>query len=147
MPDHGKLAPWRFIVIAEAARERVGETIAATFAADNPEASPERLAQERARLMHAPMVVAVVSRVGPHVKIPEWSSCSPWGGHDEPGHRRNASGFATAWLTEWYAYDRRVLDALGSRRPRTRGVRPYRPGARSAVRPAAPSLSEIVTYL
>ena len=25
----------------------------------------------------------------------------------------NAAGFATSWLTEWFAYDRRVLDALG----------------------------------
>ena len=25
----------------------------------------------------------------------------------------HAMGFAASWLTEWYAYDRRVLDALG----------------------------------
>ena len=39
VPDHGKLAPWRFLVIQGEARARVGETIASAFAADNPEAA------------------------------------------------------------------------------------------------------------
>jgi nitroreductase len=149
VPDHGKLAPWRFIVIADAARERVGETIAATFAADNPEAPPERLAQERGRLMHAPVSVAVVSRVGPHVKIPEWEQLLSVGAATmNLVIAANASGFATSWLTEWYAYDRRVLDALGLAPSeklagfvhigRAREVPSDRP---------RPSLSEIVTYL
>lgn len=149
VPDHGKLAPWRFIVIADAARERVGETIAATFAADNPEATPERLAQERGRLMHAPVSVAVVSRVGPHVKIPEWEQLLSVGAATmNLVIAANASGFATSWLTEWYAYDRRVLDALGLAPSeklagfvhigRAREVPSDRP---------RPSLSEIVTYL
>ncbi|MCJ2058421.1 nitroreductase [Methylobacterium sp. J-048] len=149
VPDHGKLAPWRFIVIAEAARERVGETIAATFLADNPGATPERLAQERGRLMHAPLTVAVVSRTGPHIKIPEWEQLLSVGAATmNLVIAANASGFATSWLTEWYAYDRRVLDALGLAPSeklagfvhigRAREVPSDRP---------RPSLSEIVTYL
>lgn len=114
VPDHGKLAPWRFIVIAGAARDRVGETIAATYAADNPDATPERLAQERGRLTHAPVVVAVVSRAAPHVKIPEWEQLLSVGAATmNLVIAANAAGFATSWLTEWFAYDRRILDALG----------------------------------
>ncbi|MCJ2065239.1 nitroreductase [Methylobacterium sp. J-088] len=149
VPDHGKLAPWRFIVIAGAARDRVGETIAATFAADNPDATPERLAQERARLAHAPVVVAVVSRAGPHVKIPDWEQVLSVGAATmNLVIAANAAGFATSWLTEWLAYDRRILDALGLAPSeklagfvhigRAREVPSDRP---------RPVLDEIVTYL
>jgi len=149
VPDHGKLAPWRFIVIAGAARDRVGETIAATFAADNPDATPERLAQERARLTHAPVAVAVVSRAGPHVKIPEWEQVLSVGAATmNLVIAANAAGFATSWLTEWFAYDRRVLDVLGLAPSeklagfvhigRAREVPSDRP---------RPALDEIVTYL
>ena len=149
VPDHGKLAPWRFIVIAGEARERVGEVIAATFAADNPGAAPERLAQERARLTHAPVVVAVVSRAGPHVKIPDWEQVLSAGAATmNLVIAANAAGFATSWLTEWFAYDRRVLDALGLAPTeklagfvhigRAREVPSDRP---------RPALDEIVTYL
>ena len=114
VPDHGKLAPWRFIVIAGDARAKVGEVIAAAFAADNPDAGPERLAQERARLTHAPVAIAVVSRAGPHVKIPEWEQVLSAGAVSmNLVVAANAMGYATSWLTEWHAYDRRVLDALG----------------------------------
>ena len=149
VPDHGKLAPWRFIVIAGAARDRVGETIAATFAADNPDATPERLAQERARLTHAPVAVAVVSRAGPHVKIPEWEQVLSVGAATmNLVIAANAAGFATSWLTEWFAYDRRVLDALGLAPSETLAVFVQIGRARKVPsdRPR-PALDEIVTYL
>ncbi|MFC6792096.1 nitroreductase [Methylobacterium komagatae] len=114
VPDHGKLAPWRFIVIAGEARARVGEAIATAFAADNPDAGPDRLDQERRRLQHAPVVVAIVSRAGPHVKIPEWEQVLSAGAVAmNLVVAANAMCYATSWLTEWHAYDRRVLDALG----------------------------------
>ena len=113
VPDHGKLAPWRFLVIEGEARERIGAIIAQTHAADFPDADAKRLDQERARL-RAPVVVGVVSRAGPHAKIPEWEQVLSAGAVCmNLVVAANAAGFATSWLTEWYAYDRRVLDALG----------------------------------
>ncbi|TXN09164.1 nitroreductase, partial [Methylobacterium sp. WL122] len=53
VPDHGKLAPWRFIVIASEARARIGTVIANTYASDNPEADAARLDLEARRLAHA----------------------------------------------------------------------------------------------
>ena len=149
VPDHGKLAPWRFLVIAGAARARVGETIAATFAADAPEASPERLEQERRRLMHAPVAVAVVSRAGPHVKIPEWEQVLSAGAATmNLVIAANASGFATSWLTEWYTYDRRILDALGLAPSEKLAGFVHIGTAREVPsdRPR-PDLAEVVTYL
>ena len=114
VPDHGKLAPWRFLVIAGEAQGRIGDLIAKTYAADHPEADAARLDLERRRLSHAPLVVAVVSRAGPHIKIPEWEQVLSAGAVCmNLVVAANASGFATSWLTEWMAYDRRVLDALG----------------------------------
>jgi nitroreductase len=114
VPDHGKLAPWRFLVIEGEAGARLGEMIASTYAADHPEADAARLDLERRRLVQAPLVVAVVSRAGPHIKIPEWEQVLSAGAASmNLVLAANASGFATAWLTEWFAYDRRVLDALG----------------------------------
>ena len=72
VPDHGKLAPWRFIVFEGEARCSAGAAIAAAFRAKHPDASPEHVEAERNRLARAPLVIAVVSRASPHVKIPEW---------------------------------------------------------------------------
>jgi nitroreductase len=114
VPDHGKLAPWRFLVIEGEARTRIGATIAAAYGADHPEADAARLDLEAGRLAHAPVVVAVVSRAGPHMKIPEWEQVLSAGAVCMTlVVAANAAGYATSWLTEWFAYDRRVLDALG----------------------------------
>lgn len=114
VPDHGRLVPWRFIVIDGDGGARIGEVIASVFAADHPEAEPERLALERARLTQAPLVIAVVSRARPHEKIPEWEQILSAGAAGmNLVLAANAMGYATSWLTQWYAYDRRVLTALG----------------------------------
>ncbi|TXM65006.1 nitroreductase [Methylobacterium sp. WL103] len=149
VPDHGKLAPWRFIVIAGEARARIGTVIANTYASDNPEADAARLDLEARRLAHAPLVVAVVSRAGPHVKIPEWEQVLSAGAACmNLVVAANAQGFATAWLTEWYAYDRRVLEALGLD-PREKLAGFIHVGAPEEIpsdRPR-PDLAEIVTRL
>src|SRR5262245_55940091 len=72
VPDHGKLAPWRFLVFEGDARLQAGAAIAAAFTADHPEANGDQVEFERCRLARAPLVIAVVSRAAPHVKIPEW---------------------------------------------------------------------------
>jgi nitroreductase len=114
VPDHGKLAPWRFIVFEGAARKAAGQVIAKIFADAHPEATGDQLAFERNRLARAPLVVAVVSRAAPHVKIPEWEQqLSAGAAAMALVMAAHASGFAASWITEWYAYDRAVLDALG----------------------------------
>ena len=114
VPDHGKLAPWRFILFEGEARLAAGKTIAAVFRADHADATPEQIEFERKRLARAPLVIAVVSRAGPHVKIPEWEQqLSAGAASMSLVMAAHAMGYAASWITEWYAYDRRVLDALG----------------------------------
>jgi nitroreductase len=114
VPDHGKLTPWRFIVFEGEARLKAGEAIAAAFVAKYPDAKPEQIDYERKRLARAPLVVAVVSRAAPHVKIPEWEQVLSSGAAAmNLVIAAHALGFGATWITEWYAYDRSVLDALG----------------------------------
>jgi nitroreductase len=114
VPDHGKLVPWRFIVFEGGARFAIGEIIAEAFRADRADATPEQIEFERKRLARAPLVIAVVSRAGPHVKIPEWEQqLSAGASAMSLVLAAHALGYAATWITEWYAYDRRVLNKLG----------------------------------
>lgn len=113
-PDHGKLAPWRFVVFEGEARARAGAIFADVFAARNPGANEGQLEVERKRFSHAPLVVGVISRAAPHAKIPEWEQVLSAGAVCmNLTLAANAMGFVSAWLTQWVAYDRDVLDRLG----------------------------------
>ena len=114
VPDHGKLAPWRFIVFEGDERLAAGEKIAAIFRERHADTTAEQIDFERKRLARAPLVVAVVSRAAPHVKIPEWEQqLSAGAAAMSLVIAAHAMGYAASWITEWYAYDRAALDALG----------------------------------
>jgi nitroreductase len=147
VPDHGKLTPWRFIVFEGEARLAAGAAIAATFRAKYPDAKPEQVEFERKRLAHAPLVIAVVSRAGPHVKIPEWEQVLSAGAAAmNLVLAAHALGYAANWITGWYAYDRAVLEALGLQpHERIAGfIHVGTPSGPLADRPRPP-LSEIAT--
>ena len=72
VPDHGKLAPWRFIIFEGEARDKAGEIIADAYRDANPQADDARISAERMRLARAPVVIGVVSCVAAHPKIPDW---------------------------------------------------------------------------
>lgn len=113
VPDHGKLAPWRFIVFAGAGKDKAAEIIAAGFKAKNPEADADKLALERARFS-APLVVAVISAAKPHVKIPEWEQELSAGAVCMTMLvAAHAMGFGASWLTNWFSFDRAVLSSFG----------------------------------
>lgn len=114
VPDHGKLGRFRFILFEGAAREKAGDIVAEVFACAHPEADARQVEAERKRLAYAPLVVGVVSSAGPHEKIPEWEQILSAGAVCMSlVVAANALGFATIWLTEWYAYDRKVLNKFG----------------------------------
>ncbi len=114
VPDHGKLAPWRFVVFEGDARHAAGEIIERLHVAKNPEADADRRAQERGRLARAPLVVAVVSTAAPHPKIPEWEQVLSAGAVCMLLITAAvAKGFAANWLTEWYSFDPEFRSAIG----------------------------------
>ncbi len=115
VPDHKKLAPWRFIILEGDARARLGDVIAEACIAEERERPSEvRLAMERGRLTRAPLVIAVVSRVVPHRSAPEWEQILSAGAASfSLCLAANALGYGTSWITEWIAYSPRVRAALG----------------------------------
>jgi nitroreductase len=114
VPDHKKLAPWRFIVIQGDARARFGELLARVCAANEPEASSTRMDTERGRFLRAPVVVAVVSSPVPHPAAPEWEQVLSVGAVClNLLHAAAANGFGGQWITEWYGYDEAVKAGFG----------------------------------
>src|SRR6201999_2399904 len=114
VPDHGKLAPWRFIIFEGDARSRAGEVIAGVFAKKNPNATPAEIEVEKRRLTDAPLVVGVVSFTKPHPKVPPWEQeLSAGASAMNIVTAATALGYGACWLTGWFAFDRDVLEGLG----------------------------------
>lgn len=114
VPDHGKLAPWRFIIFRGEARAAFGAELAGLFASAEPRATEDQITFEAGRFMRAPVVVAVISRVMPGIKIPEWEQTLSVGAVCQNMLvAATALGFGAQWLTEWYAYSEEVNRVLG----------------------------------
>ncbi|WP_297737243.1 nitroreductase [uncultured Maricaulis sp.] len=116
VPDHGKLAPWRFIVFEGEARARFGKTLGEVYADTHPDATDAQIRFESERLTRAPLVVAVISNVVEKHKVPEWEQILSSGAVCQNLLiAASAMGFGAQWLTEWYAFDPRVKDSLNLR--------------------------------
>lgn len=116
VPDHKKLAPWRFVVFEGEARARFGEIMAAACKAeDKMEPSEVRLETERSRFLRAPLVIAVISSIKEAPKAaPEWEQVLSAGAASyNLCLAANALGYGTCWITEWVAYSPKVGEALG----------------------------------
>lgn len=116
VPDHGKLAPWRFVVFAGAAREQAGERLAEIARAKHPERTEEQIAVEKGQFLPAPLTVGVISTAAPHAKIPEFEQLLAAGNVCfNLVHGANALGFGAHWVTRWFAYDEDASVMLGAR--------------------------------
>lgn len=114
VPDHGKLAPWRFIVFEGAARGKMGAELSKIWAKAHPEHGPEILSFHQGFLERAPVVVAVISTAAAHGKIPVWeqqlSSAAVCFNMELAAQ---AHGFDVQWMTDWVAYDADAKAAMG----------------------------------
>ena len=114
VPDHGKLAPWRFVVIGPAARARFGEALATFTKEEKPEADEETLQRERERFTASPCIIAVISTAKPHPKIPEWEQVLSAGAACmNLVTAATAMGYGASWLTGWQSFDPRFHKVLG----------------------------------
>ena len=114
VPDHGKLAPWRFLILKGDARNALGNVASKALNATEPDAGEERLAIERRRFLRAPVIVTVVSRVREAIPIPEWEQILSAGAACQTlCIAAHAMGYVANWITEWPAYHPLVREALG----------------------------------
>ncbi len=113
VPDHGRLAPWRFILYRGAARDRIGEMLAARAEVREGPLTEGRRQQELARFSRAPLVIGVVSVPRENPKIPQWEMFLSGGAAAmNLVIAANGLGYGTNWITNWYSDDeegRRIL--------------------------------------
>ncbi|MCC5823811.1 MAG: nitroreductase [Phycisphaerales bacterium] len=117
-PDHGRLAPWRFVVLAGPGLASLAGAVGEAFRADHPEADDAAVRAARQRYDDAPMIVAVVSRARPQHPdrpgIPEWEQILTCGAVCmNLLHACHAHGYGAVWLSGWPAYHPAVLSHLG----------------------------------
>lgn len=114
VPDHGKLAPWRFIIFEDDARKKAGKDFADIQKQNMPDATDEDLQKEANRLLRAPLVIGVVASLKAHPKIPDWEQyLSAGAACQNLLIAAQSMGFAAQWLTEWISYDPKVAALLG----------------------------------
>lgn len=105
VPDHGKLEPWRFLVIEPGARARLAALLRArgeALAID-----PAKIEKSAQSWLNAPMIVAVISTPRPSDKVPEVEQLLSAGGVCLGlVNAALASGWGAAWITGWAAFDR-----------------------------------------
>jgi nitroreductase len=112
-PDHGKLAPWRFVVVGAEQRGELSALLARALDANEPAAGDahRHKAEEFARSGEA-LVVLLSAPVIPH-KIPQWEQeLSVGAAAMNLLHAVHAHGYVGSWLTGWAAYDPLVRDAF-----------------------------------
>ncbi|HEV8695632.1 MAG TPA: nitroreductase [Lysobacter sp.] len=114
VPDHGKRVPWRFLTIRGDARHALGQRLAARGIERAPDAGDAAVEKDRMRFSHAPLVVAVIAKLGPDEKIPEQERLLSAGCVCFALlQAAQAAGFGAQWLTGWPAYDAEVMRWLG----------------------------------
>ena len=115
VPDHGKLVPWRLLLIRGEARARLGERLAEIHRRKEPDIAESALTKDRERYTFAPLIVAVIARIdAQHPKIPQQEQLLSAGcvaynlllG-------AQALGYGAQWLTGWAAYDADAGTLLG----------------------------------
>jgi nitroreductase len=118
VPDHGKLAPWRFVLFEGDARAKIGEVFVKRWKELHPDHGEDMLSFQRGLFQRAPVVIGVVSRAAPHPKIPEWeqvlSAAAVCYNIDLAA---TAMGFGAQWQSDWVAYDPEIAKAMGLTAP------------------------------
>ena len=114
VPDHRRLAPWRFLVFEGPARDAFNARAVEIQKQEDPDASTTMLSDTASYFTRAPVVIAVISSPDPTHKTPVWEQELSCGALCQNLMlAANASGWAGCWLTEWIAFSPGIKDLLG----------------------------------
>ena len=121
-PDHGKLAPWRFVIIRSEQREKLAALLTSAYRADKPEAGRLEIEAMEQFAHQAPTLIVALSSPVEGSKIPLWEQeLSAGAACMNLLHATTALGFGGGWLTGWPSYNDRVRDAFGQPHERIAG--------------------------
>lgn len=121
VPDHGKLAPWRLIVIPEDQRDGFARLLTDAYRAERPNAGRLELETIDSYARYAPELIVLLSTPIAGSKIPVWEQQASAGAVAmQLLNATHAHGFAGSWLSGWPAESTAVTQALGGTGPHDR---------------------------
>ena len=121
-PDHGKLAPWRFVVVPAERRDALAAGIIDAYRAEKPSAGRLEIEAMDQFARQAPTLVVVLASPKAESHIPLWEQeLSVGAATMNLEHAAHAMGYAACWLTGWAAYSDRVRDLFGAAPERIAG--------------------------
>jgi|SRR5687767_3882734 len=116
VPDHGKFAPWRLVIIEGDARIEAGMRLAAIAKRNRPELDEQSLELERRQFLPAPLTIGVIFSPKPNTKAPELEQLLSAGNVCfNLCHAAFALGYAASWVTRWFGFDTAAQEMLGAR--------------------------------
>jgi nitroreductase len=122
VPDHGKLAPWRFVVVAPEQRDALAKVITDAYRAERPEPRAKDLEALDQFAHQAPVLVVVLFSPKVASPIPLWEQeLSVGAASMNLLNATHALGFAGGWLTGWASNSDAVRDAFGAAPERIAG--------------------------
>jgi nitroreductase len=121
-PDHGKLAPWRFVHVPADRRDAFAGMLEHAYRIGNPEPNRGELEAVDRLARQAPTLVIVLSRPCRGHKIPVWEQELSCGAVCmNLLHAAHAFGYAGSWITGWAAYSDAVHKAVAEEGERIGG--------------------------
>lgn len=115
-PDHGMLAPWKFIVLQGESRDVLGKAMRAALLSRMPEADSDALDREASKAWRSPALIVVAAELKSHPKVPEVEQLVAVGSAIQNLWLAAESlGYGIAWKTGSHAYDSGVKQAVGLR--------------------------------
>ncbi len=115
VPDHGKLAPWRFVIIEGDQRDALATLLETAYRAEKPDAGRLEIEAMHQFAHQAPALVVALSKPVQGSKIPLWEQqLSAGAACMNFLTAAHALGFVASWLTGWPAYANGVRDAFGA---------------------------------
>ncbi len=144
-PDHGKLAPWRFIIVPDDKRQRLSNVITTAYLSEKPDAGRLEIEAQVQFATQAPALIVVMS-APKESKIPLWEQeLSAGAACMNLLHAAHAMGFVGGWLTTWPAFNDDVRDAFGSASERIAGFIFIGTPSRELEERPRPELSDILS--
>ena len=121
-PDHGKLAPWRFVIVGETQRDALAALLHHALDLEQPAARPHDHDGAEQFAHQAPALIVALSSPRAEHKIPLWEQeLSAGAAVMNLLHAAHAKGYAAGWLTGWAAFSDTVRDAFGAAPERIAG--------------------------
>lgn len=122
VPDHGKLAPWRFVHVPRERRDDLADLLDRAYRLANPDPARAELEALQRFAHQAPTLVVAISSPVEGTKIPLWEQELSCGAACmNLMIAAHALGFVAGWITGWATYSPEVLKAFGRENERVAG--------------------------